>query len=240
MIARLIFDIEVSPNIGFFWQTGNKISIGYDSIIEERKIICICYKWEGKKTVYSLRWDKNKCDKKMIKEFIKVADSADELLGHNGDNFDIKWVRTRAVMHGLNFSTNIVSIDTLKEARKSFRFNSNRLDYIGKVLVGDKKISTDYAMWKDIVLTNDQTQLNKMVKYCKQDVVLLEKVFTKIKPFIKPKSSIALEKRECPECGSDRFTSHGIRRTAAGTVYYRGNCTDCGKYYKIPKKHFEK
>lgn len=239
MIARLIFDIEVSPNIGFFWNVGNKISVGYDNIIEERKIICICYKWEGKKTIYSLRWDKNKCDKKMIAEFIKIASKADELCGHNGDRFDIVWIRTRALMHGLNFTTNIVSVDTLKEARKSFRFNSNRLDYIGKILVSDKKDSTDFGMWRDIVLTNNKRQLDKMVKYCKKDVLLLEKVLQKLKPFIKPKSSIALTKKECPECGSESFYSVGVRRTAAGTAYVRGNCGDCGKYYKIPLKNYE-
>lgn len=238
MIARLIFDIEVSPNIGFFWNTGNKLSIGYDSIIEERKIICICYKWEGKRTIYSLRWDKNKCDKKMLQEFIKIAEKADELVGHNGDNFDIKWVRTRALIHGLNFTTNIVSLDTLKEVRKSFRFNSNRLDYIGRLLVGDKKISTDYSMWKDIVLKNDKKQLDKMVKYCKQDVLLLEKVLTKLKPFIKPKTSIAIDRKECPECGFDSFKVVNYKVNQSGTKYACGNCDNCGKYYKILYKYY--
>ena len=40
-IKRLFFDIETSPNIGYFWRAGYKLNIGADNIIEERKIICI-------------------------------------------------------------------------------------------------------------------------------------------------------------------------------------------------------
>jgi len=94
-MKRLFFDIEVSPNIGLFWQSGYKLNIGHDSIIKERAIICICYKWENQKTVHSLKWDEKQNDKQILKQFIKIIDSADEVVGHNGDNFDIKWIRTR-------------------------------------------------------------------------------------------------------------------------------------------------
>ena len=60
---RLFFDIETSPNIGFFWQAGYKKNIDYSNIIKERAIICICYKWEGEKEVGYLHWDAKQCDK---------------------------------------------------------------------------------------------------------------------------------------------------------------------------------
>jgi len=75
---RLYFDVEVSPCIGLFWQAGYKINIGYENIIKERAIICICYKWEDDRTVYGLTWDDNQCDKAMLEEFIKIANQADE------------------------------------------------------------------------------------------------------------------------------------------------------------------
>ena len=49
--GRLFFDIETSPNIGFFWQSGYKLQVPYTNIIKERAIICICYKWENDKKV---------------------------------------------------------------------------------------------------------------------------------------------------------------------------------------------
>jgi hypothetical protein len=72
--GRLFFDIETSPNIGFFWQSGYKLQVPYTNIIKERAIICICYKWENDKKVYSLNWDKDQCDKQMLIDFIKIND----------------------------------------------------------------------------------------------------------------------------------------------------------------------
>ena len=85
---RLFFDIETSPNVGFFWQSGYKLNIPYTNIIKERAIICICYKWADEDKVYSLQWDKNQDDKTMLEKFMAVANEAHELVGHNGDRFD--------------------------------------------------------------------------------------------------------------------------------------------------------
>ena len=138
-IKRLYFDIEVSPNIVTSWNVGYKQKIDYQDIIEERKVICICWNWEGEKTIHSLSWDENRDDKTMLIEFIKVINTADELIAHNGDNFDIKWLRTRCLKHGITMFPTYVSLDTLTKARRNFRLNSNRLDYIAKYVgVGRK------------------------------------------------------------------------------------------------------
>lgn len=179
---RLFFDIEVSPNIVFSWSVGNKIPIGYENIIKERAIICICYKWENEGTVHSLKWD-NGDDRNMLVKFAKVIDSADEVIGQNSDNFDIKWLRTRCLFHRISISAKFNSIDTLKMARAGFRFNSNRLDYMGKFLGLGQKNKTEYELWKAVVLYNDSSSIAEMVEYCKQDVILLENVYTKLQEY---------------------------------------------------------
>jgi DNA polymerase elongation subunit (family B) len=228
---RLFFDIEVSPNIGFFWQSGHQISVGYDSIIKERAIICICYKWEGKSKVYSLKWDSKQNDKKMIQDFIKVADGASELIGHNGDRFDIKWVRTQALKHGIEWTPYINTIDTLKIARNSFKFNSNRLDYLGKVLLNRGKTETGYDLWKNICLNNCEKSINKMIKYCKNDVILLEQVFEKFRPYIKPKLSYAGDRGKCPECDSDNLKINRTSYLPSGNKKVQFRCIDCSTYH---------
>ena len=45
-------------------------------IIEDWKIITICYKWEGDTTVYSLKWDKKHNDKQLLIDFIKNCQSS--------------------------------------------------------------------------------------------------------------------------------------------------------------------
>ena len=199
---RLYFDIETSPNIGFFWTAGFKLNISTESIIKERAIICICYKWEEDKVTHSLNWDSKQNDKKMLQEFIKVANEADELVGHNGDKFDLAWVRTRCLFHRLEMFPTYTTIDTLKVARSKFKFNSNKLNYIAQYLGIGEKIHTEYNLWKDIVLNKDKEAMDKMIKYCKMDVILLEKVHKELSLHIPAKTHYGVifggDRGSCP------------------------------------------
>lgn len=232
---RLYFDIETSPNIGLFWSAGYKQKIDYSNIIKERSIICICYKWEDEKQVHSLSWDKNQSDKKLLQEFIKVANQADELVGHNGDKFDLPWVRTRCLYHRIELFPKYVTIDTLKLSRRQFRFNSNRLDYIASFLGIGKKIKTDFNLWKDIVLNKCEKSMAKMIDYCKQDVKLLEQVHKELRLHDTPKTHYGVvlsnDKRLCPECASNNVIISKTRITAGGTKQIQYKCNDCGKYH---------
>lgn len=232
---RLYFDIETSPNIGLFWSAGYKQNIDYSNIIKERAIICICYKWEDDRQVYGLTWNKNQDDKAMLEEFIKIANQADELVGHNGDKFDLAWIRTRCLFHQIDMFPNYVTIDTLKVARSKFRFNSNRLDYIAKYLGIGHKIKTDFNLWKKILLNKDQKALDYMVKYCKMDVSLLEKVHKKLSVHIAAKSHYGVifgqDRGSCPECGSENLTISKRRVTASGLKKIQYQCKTCNKFH---------
>lgn len=181
-VKRLFFDIETSPNVVFSWRIGNKINLSHDNIINERAIICICWKFEGEDKVHSLQWDKG-CDKEMLKKFSKIMDSADEIIGQNSDRFDIKWVRTRCIFHNVPISAKFVSVDTLKMAKQGFNFNNNRLDYMSKFFGNDGKPETGYQLWKDICLKHSKEAMNKMIEYCKNDIIILEEVYNKLKPY---------------------------------------------------------
>lgn len=184
--TKLFFDIEVSPNIVLAWRAGYDLNINHDDIIQERAIICVCYKWEHEDVVHSLEWD-NGDDRQLLEEFSKIIDSADEVVGQNSDRFDIKWLRTRCLFHRIPISPKFYSIDTLKFAKAGFNFNSNKLDYMGKFLGLGEKIHTDLDLWKRILLYNDKQSLKDMVTYCKQDVNLLEKVYNELKLYVPEK-----------------------------------------------------
>jgi len=237
---RLYFDIEVSANVGLFWQSGYKLQIGTENIIKERAVICICYKWEEDKDVYYLHWDNKQCDKKLLQEFIKVANEADELIGHNGDKFDLAWIRTRCLFHRIEMFPQYVTIDTLKIARSKFKFNSNRLDYIGKFLGLGQKIHTDFNLWKDIMLHNDKKALNNMIDYCIQDVVLLEKVHKELNNHIPAKTHYGVifggDRGTCPECGSEEIIRNLKRIMASCIVKIQYRCKTCGKMHSKTDK----
>lgn len=232
-MKRLFFDIEVSPNVGFFWQPGYNITIDYGNIIRERSVICAAYKWEGNDKVYALTWDKDQNDRYLLETLVTVMNEADEIIAHNGDKFDQSWIRTRCIFHGISMAPNFISIDTLKAARNKFRFNSNRLDYIGKFLgVGAKSDTGGFDLWRKVTLENNKKSLREMVEYCKNDVVLLEKVFKKMNPYIPAKSHISGDNTKCPECNSGSFLNNGTRITASGVRYQRLQCKKCGKWTK--------
>ena len=237
-IRRLIWDIETSPNIGAFWRAGFKVRIAPENIIRERAIICISYKWEGESQVYSLRWRKG-CDKQLLKTFMKVALQADELVAHNGDRYDIKWIAARCLIHGLEAYPEWKTVDTLAIARRRFELNSYRLDYIAQLLLGkgEGKIKTEFAWWLNITLNNCEESLDKMVHYCEKDVVILERVWKRLEPFHKPKSHAGVMAGEdrwtCPWSGSTNVVKSKTRVTTAGTVRHEMISKDFN-----PKRYF--
>lgn len=228
---RLFFDIETSPNIGLFWEAGWKKTISVDNIIKERAIICICYKWEEQKEVYEVHWDSKQDDKALLQKFVDIANTADELVGHNGDRFDLAWVRTRCLFHKIPMFPVYTTIDTLKVARGKFKFNSNKLNYIADFLGIGRKIKTEFSLWKDICLNKNKAAMDKMLKYCKKDVVLLESVFKALRGHIEPKTHYGVlfgqDRGSCPECGSDELIISNRRTTATGLKKIQYKCKTC-------------
>jgi hypothetical protein len=230
-MKRLFFDCETSPNVVYSWRIGYKIDLSHDNIIEERKIICISYKWEGSDKVQTLTWDAKKCDRELCRKFAKIAAGADEMVAHNGDRFDIKWFRTRCLIHGIEALPHYVTVDTLKLAKAGFYFNSNRLDYLGALLAGGgKKDTGGFGLWK-ATMAGDRKALKLMSDYCEQDVKVLERVFHKLQPYSKHRTHVGAlaggYKHHCPACGSDQTKRDKPSVTAAGTPRIQMKCNHC-------------
>jgi len=232
---RLFFDVEVSPNVGLFWEAGYKKNIDTSNIITERAIICICWKWEDDKEVQFVNWDSKQCDKALLQKFIKVINESDEAIGHNGDRFDLAWIRTRCLFHKIEMFPTYKTIDTLKVSRSKFKFNSNRLNYIAQFLGIGSKIKTDYNLWKDIVLHKCKKSMDKMIKYCQMDVILLEKVYKKLSGHIESKTHYGVrfggDRGSCPECGSDELIRAATCISATGTKKVKFKCKTCNKIH---------
>ena len=236
MRKRLFFDIETAPMIVLSWGVG-KVYLTHNNIIQPGAIICIGYKWAGEKKVRLLQWDREQTDKSMLEEFVPILHEADEICGHNGDRFDIPWVRTRCLYHRIPMMPGLVTIDTLKLARFYFRFPSNRLDAISQFMNHGEKIKTDYELWK-AVLRDDPKALARMGRYCKHDVNLLEEAQEVMDPYVPARSHIG--HGICPGCGSENMTESKHRMTAAGYHKVQLQCRDCGKYHTIPRSKLGK
>lgn len=244
---RLFYDIETSYNIVKAWRAGYNLTITPEDIIHERAIISIAYKWEGEDDVTVLTWNKG-CDKNVITEFVKVMGEADELVGHNIDRFDTKFVMGRALKHGILGLPKYQSTDTLKLARKHFMLNSNKLDYIAQFLgIGSKTKHRGMSMWDDIILRNDKNALEEMVEYNIQDVHLTEKVYKKLTEYSLPKVNHTSKQtgvtHACPECGNTEATLEKTYVSPSGSKTRLMSCNSCETNFTVNntnyKKHYE-
>ncbi len=234
----LLWDLETGFNVctAFsLWQDG----LPYSAIQSERYIICGSYKWLGQKTVHNIsilddlkRFKKDPLDDEyVVRELEKVLLQADLVIGHNGDKYDMKFFNTRALFHGLDPLPPIPSMDTLKVAKANFYFNSNSLDYIAKFLGVGSKGEHGKDLWHG-ALQGNVASVKKMIKYCDQDVRILEGIYFKLSPYDKQtrlNPNIDLNYPACVLCGSENLQKRGTARTKTST-YQRYQCQDCGKW----------
>lgn len=230
----LIYDIETSYNIVKSWRIGYNLNINPTDIIEERKIICVSYKWLGDDQIYNLQWDKNHDDKFLLEQFIQVLNEADLIVAHNGERYDLKFIKTRAIYHGLEMLLNYPQFDTLKVAKKKFNFNSNKLDYISEFLGFENKIKTDMKLWDDIIFKSCPKAMDEMIRYCNMDVELLEKVYNKLSYWEGPKYHInAEDKTSSPISGNYNLELIKTVTTNQGTIKRIMKDLDNGRLFEM-------
>lgn len=240
----LIYDIETSFNIGWFWRTGYKQSITPAQIIKERAIICISYKWVGENQVYNLVWDKDQNDKFLLEQFIEVMNEADMLVAHNGDRFDLKWIKTRALIHGLPMLIDYPQFDTLKVAKKKFNFQSNTLDYIAKLLNAGGKIKTNIDLWIDIIIGKSAKALQDMLDYCDEDVRQLEHVYKVLQGWEQPKFHLGVlkgqTKQTSPISGGVNLEHIKAVTTNRGTIKHIMRDLDNNRLFEMSDTNYKK
>lgn len=239
----ILYDLETSHNLAAVFGLANQDWINPENIIQERYIVSFAWKVLGEAKVHAVsvlddpKWfaiDPH-CDNYVVKELHKVLSSADVIIAHNGDAYDIKFAETRMLYHELPPLPPITKIDTLKIAKSRFMFNSNKLDYLGKFLKVGEKAHTSPGLWLR-VLAGASGAVEEMVKYNKQDVLLLERVFLKLRPYCADHINRQLfgQHAGCPRCGSLQVQSRGVHRAISRT-YQRFVCTACRGWFRLVK-----
>jgi DNA polymerase elongation subunit (family B) len=226
-MKTLLFDLETTPNTAYVWGTYEQNVIEF---VEHSKIITFAYKWLDKKKVNVVGLDDVSSDA-LVKMLWKLFDEADIIIAHNGDKFDIKRANTEFVKYGLGVPSFYRTIDTLKVARRYFKFNSNKLDDLGDVLGLGRKEHSSWDLWKGC-MQGDEKSFKLMKKYNKQDVVLLECVYLELRKWISNHPNVNLDTDKvdcCPTCGSNDLMKRGFGYSKTGT-YQRYQCKNCGAW----------
>jgi len=229
----LIFDIETSPNLSYTWGKWQQDVIKFQS---EWEMLSFSYKWLGERKVIAVGRDKFS-EEALVLRLRQLFDEADVVIAHNGNSFDVKMCNAKFIEFGLTPPSHYKSIDTKLVAKRYFRFNSNKLDDLGNILGLGRKIDTGgFDLWLGC-MNNDKASWKKMLAYNKQDVVLLEKVYLKLRPWIDNHPGINIIEGKpdaCPKCGGGPLHSRGVKHTKVSTVQ-RYQCQNCGGWSQSRK-----
>ena len=192
--------------------------------MESSYVMCWSAKWLGKKEVMFDSIMEN-THKNMIKRIHHLLSECDAVIHYNGSKFDIPTLNKEFLLCGLKPPPPYKEIDLLKTSRNRFKFPSNKLDYVAQQLgVGKKTSHEGHELWLKC-MAKDKKAWATMKKYNKNDVVILEKVYEKMKGWIKqhPRHFGQV----CPRCGSEHLQSRGTYCTAK-LIYPRFQCQSCG------------
>lgn len=204
-------------------------------------IMCAAAKWYGKnQKMMTFRIDDTPGygrtpkswfdDSVIVKELVELATSANAVVAFYGGygKFDLPYLNTRALAHGLQPCPQISVVDPYTTAKGKLKLERNGLASVAEAINAKEKYHLPWDDWQ-LAKYGDRKAMNKILKYCINDIHCLEDVYNKLLPLMNTHPYVAdptgLNKehrvRQCPVCGSLRTRSMGSRNT---------------KYYKIMRR----
>lgn len=216
----LTLDIETSPSVADVWSLW-KTNISVDQLRERGGVICFAAKWYGEKDVIFSSTFHNR-EHNMIRTAWKLLDEADAVVHFNGTTFDIPHLHRAFLLRDLTPPSTFKQIDLLQTVRRQFNFPSNRLQNVSIELGIGKKVKHEgHDLWVRC-LQGDEKAWATMRRYNMQDVVLTEKLYDKLLPWIPSHPhhglySLDPEENRCGRCNK-KGTLHarGTQKTSVG------------------------
>jgi hypothetical protein len=234
----LILDIETSPVLAKVWSLW-KQNVSLSQIEDDWFMMSYSAKWLGNPAViYQDCRDDIGNDKALLEGLHDLLDESDIVVAHNGDKFDIKKINARFMLNGFYPPSPYKTVDTLKVAKKSFAFTSNKLAYLTDKLCTVKKL--DHAKYAGFTLWNECLKGNtdaweEMKIYNEYDVLSLEELYLRLLPWATNHPSVTSfddeESYRCPKCGGYHVQKRGFSYTNKGK-YQRYYCKGCGGWSK--------
>lgn len=229
----LIWDIENAPGEAYFWRAKTEW-IGPHMVIKQPFMLSYAAKWQdGRKILSGVVTPEEalaRDDSRIVADLAGLLRESDKAVAHNGDGFDIPILNSRILINDLEPLGMVQTIDTLKLARKSFSLTHNSLNAVAQVLGIPGKLDTSFSLWEACV-AGDEKALAKMVRYNRQDVVVLQEIYERLVPHVKGLPRLVdgdfQNERVCVQCAGESIRKDGFYRTNAGS-YQRWRCNDCG------------
>jgi DNA polymerase elongation subunit (family B) len=229
MIKILLLDIETKPMEGLMWDIYKEVG-SMKFILKDWGILCWAAKWLDDKQIFSEAVINYTSEKPMLLAIRELLDEADVVVTQNGIRFDIPKLKTKFLEYGILPPSPFKNVDTLQVAKKVFNFSSNSLDNIARFLhLGHKMDTGGIDLWIKC-MKGDKKAWSKMIRYNKNDVVLLEKVYKRMLPYISSHPNRNYYDGTtglCPKCGSKKMAKKGWKYLSGGKRQ-QYQCSKCG------------
>ena len=227
-----MLDIETAPHLAAVWGLWGE-NIPIDRLLKPGYTLCWAAKWYGEKDVL---FDSILSGQRtMIRGIHKLLAEADAVCHYNGLKFDIPTLNKEFLLLGLKPPAPYKQIDLYRVVKRQFRMASNKLDFIAQQLeLGQKVEHRGFQLWLDCMAKKPDA-MKEMEKYNRHDVVLLERAYEELRPWITnhPNRSVYDGHACCPNCGSEKAQARGF--AVARTIrYQRFQCQDCGTWFRKP------
>lgn len=122
-------------------------------------------------------------DSAVVTAIVEELAKYDIWCAHNGARFDVPFLRTRLLRHGLDPLPTKKLIDPVQLARNKLRMSFNSLASVANHLGVNSKTEVRPDQWLAAALDGSREAMNYIVEHCVQDVYVLEKVVGALKTY---------------------------------------------------------
>lgn len=243
----LLLDIETLLMEVYVWGLMYNNYISHENIIKDWSLACWSAKWlfgseiEGQSVTPEEAIGRQ--DGSILARIWELLNEADIVITQNGKKFDLPKLNARFLFAGFPPPMYYSVIDTKEVMKSTFGLSSNKLDYATTFLGIENKDHMIFDDWKRCLLGGKlgKQALNKMLEYNKKDVLIMEELYVRLRPWIKGHPNLNLysigDTNVCPNCGSTKIFWEGKYPTPLG-LYRAFRCTRCGAIGRSTKKEF--
>jgi len=204
---------------------------------------CLCIAWKhlGESKIHCVSIDQSPKfkedptnDAHVVKTTAEALSQSDVVVGWYSQRFDWPFIQSRLLTHKLQVMPPIPHVDLWRTAKYQLKLNSNRLASVSEFLQLDEKTPIRSREWIR-AMAGHKKSIKYVVDHCKQDIVVLEEAYYKLRPLIKQHPNVNVIDQDaapaCPVCGSEHIQKRGFS-VASVSRTQRFHCQRCGAWSK--------
>ncbi len=243
----LLIDLESSAALVGAFQRWD-VNVSQAQVFQEVMLLGFAAKWLGEDEiieVYPTRfsnWETDEEQQQMLEKAWRLFDQADFVIAHNGIKFDIPMFNAQFIRHGFGKPSPYKPIDTLRIARRNFKFPSNSLDNLGEYLnLGRKVKHSGFALWRGCML-GETASFREMIEYNVGDITLLESVYMALRAWDSQHPNVSFHYEDdgqlrCGVCGDTDLQDTGKKAYTAASEFSLYKCGGCGAWHRSRKRN---